>query len=35
MSPLDLEEQARVRQVAYAAKRAAEEELAADATAPA
>jgi oligopeptide/dipeptide ABC transporter ATP-binding protein len=35
LSPLDLEEQARVRQVAYAAKRAAEEELAADAAAPA
>ena len=35
LSPLDLEEQARVRQVAYAAKRAAEAELAADAAAPA
>jgi len=35
LSPLDLEEQARVRQVAYAAKRAAEQELAADAAAPA
>ena len=35
LSPLDLEEQARVRQVAYAAKRAADEELAADAAAPA
>ena len=30
LSPLDLAEQARVRQIAYAAKRAAEEELSAD-----
>ena len=35
LSPLDLEEQARVRQVAYAAKRAAEAELAVDEPAPA
>ncbi len=35
LSPLDLEEQARVRHVAYAAKRAAEEQVTADEAAPA